>query len=416
MSNHILFIFNKAPAPRVISKQRKSSGRNFIDMLTRIPVGTTLESHLQHLKERPTAREAFASAMKYPIKQLEDRYSKLTLDGRPVQVLKYATEEDCNILTDAVKKFEPAWDPKFRSMSQLNQMPLLKQFLACKTHFRKTEYTVEFRVCAQVGCDICSRIGRTARTPNVIVDGVNIQDEVLRFMTLPVPNKDDTDHFLPPPRAREEAEQNNLSTDDLVAFIPKTRVMNEEKKTIAAGKKDDKVNKFHTTQVRLVARCGSCGANRVVCSQHMVNTKNGPTSGELESVELKLERDGFVCGMDIKGGKFYSRRALLCGHPIESEYYNPATGTKGGRIVTKDICAVCYIADDLVTPNEIRKLKDLGGKTPLTICRGCLDSGVVLPCSSKRQNTKQATQQKKAATKRKLDKVTKSGRRKARST
>ena len=58
----------------------------------------------------------------------------------------------------------------------------------------------------------------------------------------------------------------------------------------------------------------------------------------------------------------------------------------------------------------------MGGKTPLTICKGCLDSGVELPCSEKCQNSMQATLQKKAATKRKLDDATKSGRRKARNT
>ncbi len=66
--------------------------------------------------------------------------------------------------------------------------------------------------------------------------------------------------------------------------------------------------------------------------------------------------------MDVEGGKFYSRQAVLCGHPIEAEYYSPATSTKGGRIIVKDICAICYIADDLVAPNEIRKWKNVGRK------------------------------------------------------
>mmetsp|Transcript_23791 Transcript_23791/g.40673 ORF Transcript_23791/g.40673 Transcript_23791/m.40673 type:complete len:86 (+) Transcript_23791:232-489(+) len=85
-------------------------------------------------------------------------------------------------------------------------MPLLKKFLTCKRHFRRTEYTVEFRLCVQSRCDICSKIGRTVRTPNVEVDGVNLQDEVLRFMTLPVPNKNDDNHYLQPAMARSEAE------------------------------------------------------------------------------------------------------------------------------------------------------------------------------------------------------------------
>mmetsp|Transcript_34568 Transcript_34568/g.72913 ORF Transcript_34568/g.72913 Transcript_34568/m.72913 type:complete len:80 (-) Transcript_34568:69-308(-) len=72
--------------------------------------------------------------------------------------------------------------------------------------------------------------------------------------------------------------------------------------------------------------------------------------------------------------------------------------------------------DDLVTPNEIKKLKDVGGKIPLTICRGCLEADVEPPCSGKRTNVRQATQEKKAAKKRKLDKTVNTGRTKARST
>lgn len=51
-----------------------------------------------------TAYNSFTSAMQYPIKLLEDRYSKLDLEGRPVTVLPYANEEDCKIITDALKK------------------------------------------------------------------------------------------------------------------------------------------------------------------------------------------------------------------------------------------------------------------------------------------------------------------------
>ena len=83
--------------------------------------------------------------------------------------------------------------------------------------------------------------------------------------------------------------------------------------------------------------------------------------------------------------------------------------------MTKDICALCYVNDDLVSPNEIKKTVDIGGKIPLTICRGCLDSGLKPPCSAGgRKNVKQAKQQKKAAKKRKHAKVVLVGKRQAR--
>lgn len=105
---------------------------------------------------------------------------------------------------------------------------------------------------------------------------------------------------------------------------------------------------------------------------------------------------------------------MLCGHPIESTYYNPNSGTKGGRIVTEDICAVCYATGDLVTPDEMKRSLDLGGKTPLTICRCCLESGVEPPCSGGRTNVRQATEQAKATKKRQHAGAVEVGRRKAR--
>ena len=140
------------------------------------------------------------------------------MDGCLVQLLWYATLEDCNVLTDAIQKFEPAWDQKFRSISQLYKVPNIKELLGCEWHFRKTEYTVEFRVRGQPGCNICLKLEKTARTPNVVVDSVNLQEEILcySYMTLPVPDKDDNEHFLPPARARLEAQRNNLTRYDLV--------------------------------------------------------------------------------------------------------------------------------------------------------------------------------------------------------
>ena len=167
--------------------------------------------------------------------------------------------------------------------------------------------------------------------------------------------------------------------------------------------------------MRAVGSCLSCAAKRCIFSDKMVGSKDGPTKKEQENLESLLEREGYTCGSEIKGGKFFARQSLVCGSPIESDYYNPQTGTKGGRIVTKDICALCYVSDDLVSPNEIMKTRDIGGKVPLTICRGCYDSGVEPPCSAgRRKNVKQAKQQKKATKKRKHAEVALVGRRKVR--
>ena len=100
--------------------------------------------------------------------------------------------------------------------------------------------------------------------------------------------------------------------------------------------------------------------------------------------------------------------------PIEASYYNPSTGTKGGRIVTEDICAVCYVNADLVSPNQIRKERhDIGGKTPLTMRQACVDSpGVTVPFLGKRVNFAQKKRQEKGRKNQQMEETMKSGRNK----
>ena len=54
------------------------------------------------------------------------------------------------------------------------------------------------------------------------MNGVNLRNEALRLMTLPVENKEDKDRAFPPAMTREEIDSNNLSTDDLTSRIVKT--------------------------------------------------------------------------------------------------------------------------------------------------------------------------------------------------
>eukprot|EP00957_Ditylum_brightwellii_P136563 10414092-Ditylum_brightwellii.AAC.1 len=91
--------------------------------------------------------------------------------------------------------------------------------------------------------------------------------------------------------------------------------------------------------------------------------KKRPTEAQLQDLEQSLENNGYTCGNKIKvgGGKFYARYDICCGDTIDAYYYNPLKGTRSGRIVTDEICSVCYIDKDLVSPNEIRKLRDLQG-------------------------------------------------------
>ncbi|KAL7528721.1 hypothetical protein ACHAWF_008133 [Thalassiosira exigua] len=184
--------------------------------------------------------------MDYPRKIIEDRFSKLDLDGRPVVVLPFV--KDTSVVTDALQKLDECYDPSYSSMSQLNKMPVISKLLNDSNHCRRTPYSLEFRLCGEEGCELCKKIGRSPRTPNVEVNGRNIRDEVLRFNTLPVENKDDMDHFLSPADARKHIEDEKLTAEDLIKIIPTTANNDEEKKAMKAAREKDKGKDFNSTK------------------------------------------------------------------------------------------------------------------------------------------------------------------------
>ena len=71
--------------------------------LTQVPLGKGLAENIQDLKERPSGREAYAKAMSYPQKIVEQIFSRLELEGRRVEVMEYATKENFHIFLDIQK-------------------------------------------------------------------------------------------------------------------------------------------------------------------------------------------------------------------------------------------------------------------------------------------------------------------------
>ncbi len=199
-----------------------------------------------------------------------------------------------------------------------------------------------------------------------------------------------------------------------MAFIPIAKKDSVEKKSIDASKKLDKGRKFNATKVRATIDCDSCGAPRVIYSDHAIGKANGPSKQQLEDLMATLE-NGYICGNAINAeGGFYVKRQLRCGDYVESHYYNPTTGLKGGRIVTEDVCTICFGNTDMVPVEEIRRERNVGGKNPLLVCRYCFDSNIEIPCSGGRTNFKKKKDQQQSTKRKQLKENVQAGRRKAR--
>ena len=81
------------------------------------------------------------------------------------------------------------------------------------------------------------------------------------------------------------------------------------------------------------------------------------TNGHITETDWQissLENASYVCGKKFKGRKLCTRHILRYSDLIKSYYRNLNTGTKGGRITTKDICAPYFINDDVVSLDDIQ--------------------------------------------------------------
>jgi hypothetical protein len=134
----------------------------------------------------------------------------------------------------------------------------------------------------------------------------------------------------------------------------------------------------NVTKVRAAVECDSCGAPRCVFSMYVLGTDNGPRQDQFVGLEQWMDSGGFVCGNRIEGNMFVIREQMRCGENVEVAYYSN-DATRGSRILTTDVCAICYNTEDVILVGEIKKRKNLQGKNPLPIFRACLDLNVPIP-------------------------------------
>ena len=113
-------------------------------------------------------------------------------------------------------------------------------------------------------------------------------------------------------------------------------------------------------------------------------------------------------GSKVPGEKFYVQRKLFCGDYIESQYYNhlggkkAKNGSKGSRLVTVNICAICYSFQYVLSYAEIKRSRNIGGNNPLLICRDCFNSTIKIPTSGGSSNAREKQGQRGTEKTRKL--------------
>ena len=380
-----------------------------------------LKIPLVELEARTTAKVAFSKAMAPSMDTVTDRFKSLDIDGRNIEVRKWPNRQDVELLTDVLQNYDPNFSRDIRSKAQLNRMPIIKDFLSSKEHFRETDYCLEFKLCGDINCIICKRIGRAVRTPTT-TNG-NLRNEVTRYLDLPILDSNrKKEHFLSPELTRKYIHKNNPTFDCLMENFSDTEKVRDVD-SMKKNKEEDKENKalFVTSKLRDWIVCDSCCARRCIYSMNNVGAKSGPSTADKNMLDRWKETHGYVCGHRPSNTKFFMKSQHRCGDTMETQYYDSiyVTGketTKGRQIKTEPICYWCYDDFDVVVKGtKVQKKQDLNGKNQLPLCRTCYDNAVEnnikLPTSGGCSNKRISGVEKRLKKKRLHDQAVVSGKR-----
>eukprot|EP00957_Ditylum_brightwellii_P176837 13469777-Ditylum_brightwellii.AAC.1 len=179
--------------------------------------------------------------MSVPLKQLEERFRRLKLEGRSVQVREWPNDGDADKLHAILEKFDPDYNKTIMNLSGLKQMPLIMELINCSKHCQFSDYDIEPRLC---GDDECAETD----------DGLLCQ-RALQFHTLPINDDGHPGRFLSFEDAICRAED-GMTVEEQLKSLPLLRA-DSAKRDVQEAKNCDKRKKgwWKDSKVRMVAEC-----------------------------------------------------------------------------------------------------------------------------------------------------------------
>ncbi len=141
----------------------------------------------------------------------------------------------------------------------------------------------------------------------------------------------------------------------------------------------------------------------------------GPKSRHFDKLDQITEDGSYTCGDVIPISRFHSQLTLHCHDPVESMYYcigsTQANRSWGGRVLTKDVCCLCYSGINLAPHDEVLKHQKHAVQNPLPVCHDCLALNIKIPGGG--TNFAKKREQAKAAKAALVEKAVASGRKKS---
>ena len=115
---------------------------------------------LEELESMPTADKLYMKVIEVKIEQIGERMKSTKIGERNFEVNKYPTKEDAQILKNSMREYDPKYDESIREKNKQIKMKRIYRMLRCPKNTKISDYSLEFKMCGEIGCDLCPRMTR----------------------------------------------------------------------------------------------------------------------------------------------------------------------------------------------------------------------------------------------------------------
>jgi len=304
--------------------------------------------------------DAWQASIEPCISAVQNRFGRLKLKEKPLQVSSPVQSVDMDNLQEHLKNVFPDLDTTKLTKLYTSRCPSYMQWL--DTHCRQRQYSFQIRKCSEPEC--CGVI-RTA------------QDKLKWLPDPTIDRSGDGTHFLPFESVygldTNENDRPSLKEVQSLKRSAQPKIVKTVRNDLqdmwdgnAALIGDSSI--FTAQNAHALIDCIDCRKPRVIYS------KTKLTDRQKMQLALLMSQYDYTCGSPATPpthtlhGKVLTRLTLTCESTIEIPYYSAEIGRK-------DVC--CYCASEGATVDDNLKKQF---KTVLPLCASCVQKKLVAPC------------------------------------
>ena len=89
------------------------------------------------------------------IDQIGECMNSMKIGEINVEVTKYPTKADVQLLRNVMREYKPEYDESINEKNNQSKMKIIDQILWCPNHTKISYYSLEFKICGEIFCDLC---------------------------------------------------------------------------------------------------------------------------------------------------------------------------------------------------------------------------------------------------------------------